>query len=197
MNVLSLLLFTETTNSCSVLLYQLKNKTKLKKQPQKQLSMFGYLLISFRFIFFPAFVVFFFSSSVTSKSLPLNGLQHARLPCPSLSPSLLKLMSIELVIPSNHLILCRPCFLLPSIFPNIRIFSNESALCLGWPKYWRFHFSISLSSEYWGLISFRIDWFDLAVQRTLKSLLQHHSSKASILWCSAFFYDPAFTSVHD
>ena len=101
--------------------------------------------------------------------------------------SLLKLMSIELVMPSNHLILCHPFLLLPSIFPSIRVFSNESALCIRWPKYWSFSFSISPSNEYWGLISFRIDWLDLpAVQGTLKSLLQHHSSKASTLWCSTF-----------
>ena len=99
-----------------------------------------------------------------------------------------KLLSIELVMPSNHLILCHPLLLLPSVFPSIRVFSNESVLCITWPKYWSFHFSISSSSEYSGLISFRIDWLDLlAVQGTLKSLLQHHSSKASILWCSAFF----------
>ena len=102
--------------------------------------------------------------------------------------SLLKLMSIELVMPSNHLILCHPLFLLPSIFPSIRVFSSESVLRIRWPKYWSFSFSISPCNEYSGLISFRIDWFDLlAVQGTLKSLLQHHSSKASILWCSAFF----------
>ena len=104
------------------------------------------------------------------------------------SRSLLKLLSIELVMPSNHLILCHPLLLLRSIFPNIRVFSNESALRVRWPKYWRFSFNISPSNEYPGLISFRIDWLDLlAVQGTLKSLLQHHSSKASILWCSAFF----------
>ena len=97
-------------------------------------------------------------------------------------------MSIESVMPSNHLILCRPLLLLPSIFPSIRVFSNESALRIRWPKYWSFRFSISPSNEYSGLISFRIDWLDLlAVQGTLKSLLQHHSSKASILWLSAFF----------
>ena len=104
------------------------------------------------------------------------------------SQSLLKLMSIELVMPSNHLILSRPLLLLPSIFPNIRVFSNESVLHMRWPKYWNFNFSISLSNECSGLISFRIDWFELlAAQRTLKSLLQHHSSNASILWCSASF----------
>ena len=107
----------------------------------------------------------------------------------TISQSLLKLMSIEsLVMPSNHLILCHPLLLLLAIFPSIRVFSNESALCIRWPKYWSFIFSISPSNKYSELISFRIDWFDLlAIQRTLKSLLQHHSSKASILQCSAFF----------
>ena len=97
-------------------------------------------------------------------------------------------MSIELVMPSNHLILCRPLLLLPSIFPIIRVFSNESALHIRWPKYWSFSFNISPSNEHPALISFRMDWLDLLiVQGTLKSLLQHHSSKASILRCSAFF----------
>ena len=104
------------------------------------------------------------------------------------SQSLAKLMSIESVMPSNHLILCRPLLLLLSIFPSIRVFSNESALCIRWPKYWSFSFSINPSNEHPGLISFRMDWMDLlAVQGTLKSLLQHHSSKASVLWCTAFF----------
>ena len=104
------------------------------------------------------------------------------------SQRLLKLMSIESVMPSNHLILYHPLLFLLSIFPSIRVFSNESVLCIRWPKYWSFSFSISPSSECSGLISFRIDWLDLlAVQGTLKSLLQHHSSKASILWYSAFF----------
>ena len=103
------------------------------------------------------------------------------------SQSLLKLTTLESVIPSNHLILCHPLLLLPSIFPNIRIFSNESVLCIRWPKYWSFSFSISPSNEYSGLISFTTDWIDLAVQETLESLLQHHSSKASILWHLAFF----------
>ena len=99
-----------------------------------------------------------------------------------------KPMSIELVMPSNHLILCHSLLLLPSIFPNIRVFSNESALRIRWPKDWSFSFNISPSNEHPGLISFRMDWLDLfAVQGTLKSLLQHHSSKASMLWCSAFF----------
>ena len=104
------------------------------------------------------------------------------------SQSSLKFMSIELVMPSHHLILCRPLLLLPSIFPSIRVFSNESVLCIRWPKCWSFSFSISPSNEYSGLISFRMDWLDLlAVQGTLKSLIQHRSSKASILWYSAFF----------
>ena len=113
------------------------------------------------------------------------------------SQSLLKLMSIKLVMPSSYLILCHPLFLLPSIFLNIRVFSNELVLDIRWPKYCNFGFSIGLSNEYSGLISFRMDWFDLlAVQGTLKSLLQHHSSKASILWHSAFF-SPTLTFTHD
>ena len=110
--------------------------------------------------------------------------------------TLLKFMSIESVMPSKHLILCHPLLLPLSILPSIRVFSNESALLIRWPKYWSF--SISPSNECSGLISFRIDWFDLfAVQGTLKSLLQLHSSKASILWCSSFLYSPTFTSIHD
>ena len=118
-----------------------------------------------------------------------HGLQHATLPSLSISNSwsLLKLVSIASVMPSNHLILCRP-LLPPSIFPSIWVFSSESVLCIRWPKYWSFSFSISPSNEYSGLISFRMDWLDLhAVQGTLKNLLQHHSSKASILQHSAFF----------
>ena len=107
------------------------------------------------------------------------------------SQSLLKLTSIELVMPSNHLILCHPFLLLPSIFPCIRVFSNESVLHIRWPKYWSFSFSMSTSNEYSGLISFRMDWLDLlTVQGTLKSLLQHHSSKASL-------YSSTLTSIHD
>ena len=99
-----------------------------------------------------------------------------------------KPMSIELVMPSNHLILCHPLLLLPSIFPSIRVFSNEFTIRIRWPNYWSFSFNISRSNEHPGLISFRMDWLDLlAVQGTLKSILQHHSSKASILWCSVFF----------
>src|SRR5574340_610399 len=105
-----------------------------------------------------------------------------------MSQSSLKLMSIESVMPSNHLILCLPLLLPPSIFASIRIFSSESVHCIGWPKYWSFSFSISPSNEYSGLIYFKIDWLDLpAVQGTLKSLLQHYSSEISILWHSAFF----------
>ena len=112
--------------------------------------------------------------------------------------SLLTLMSIESVMPSNHLILCHPLLLLPSISPSIRVFSNESALHIRWPKYWRFSFSIIPSKEHPGLNSFRMDWLDLlAVQGTLKSLLQHHSSKASTLQHSAFFTVPTLTSIHD
>ena len=104
------------------------------------------------------------------------------------SQSLLKLMCIESVMPFNHLVLCHPLLLLPSSFPSINVFSNDSILCIRWPKYWSFSFNISPSNEYSGLISFRMTWFDLlAVQGTLKSLLQHHSSKPSILWHSAFF----------
>ena len=111
--------------------------------------------------------------------------------------SLLKLMSIASVMPSNHLILCHLLLLPPSIFPSIRVFSNELILYIRWPKYWSFSFSIIPSKEHPGLISFRMDWLDfLAVQGTLKSLLQHHSSKASILWCLAFFTVP-LTSIHD
>ena len=128
-----------------------------------------------------------FSRSVVSDSLRPHEPQHARPPCPS-TARVYPNLSIESVIPSNHLILCHPLLLLPSIFPSIRVFSNESALRIRWPNYWSFSFSISPSNEHPRLISFRMDWLDLlAVQGTLKSLLQHHSSKALILWCSAFF----------
>ena len=129
-----------------------------------------------------------FSCSVVSDSLWPHEVQHTRPPCPSPTPGALKLMSIESMMPSNHLILCHPLLLLPSILPSIRVFSNESALCIRRPEYWSFSFSISPSNEYSGLIFFRIDWFDLlAAQGTLKSLFQHHSSKASVLQHSAFF----------
>ena len=130
-----------------------------------------------------------FSHSVVSNSLLPHGLHavHQASLCITNSQSLLKLMSIEWMMPTNHLILCHP-FLLPSIFPSIRVFFNELVLCIRWPKYWSFSFSISPSNEHSGLISFRMDWVDLlAVQGALKSLFQHHSSKASILWHSAFF----------
>ena len=130
-----------------------------------------------------------FHYSVMFDSLRVRGLQHTRLPCSSPSSwSLPKLMSIELVMPSNHLILCLP-LLLPSIFfPSIRVVSNDWALRIRWPRVWSFSFSISPSNEHPGLISFRMDWLDLlAVQGTLSSLLQHHSSKASVLQCSVFF----------
>ena len=128
-----------------------------------------------------------FSRSVVSDSAtPWTAACQDSLPITN-SQSLLKLMSIELVMPSNHLILCCPLLFPSSIFPSIRIVSNESVLCITWPKYWSFSFSISSSNEYSGLISFRMDWLDLlAVQGTLKSLLQHHSSKASIHRCSVF-----------
>ena len=121
-------------------------------------------------------------SSVSQSCLTLwhHALQHTRHPCPSPTPGVYP-NSCPSVMPSNYLILCCPLLLLPSIFPSIRVFPNEAVLCIRWPKYWSFTFSISLSSEYSGLISFRMDWLDLlAVQGTLKSLLQHHSSKASI-----------------
>ena len=136
-----------------------------------------------------------------SDFLQPHGLQHARLPCPLPTPNcLVQLMSIESVMPPNNLILCHPLFFLPSIFPSIRAFSNESALCIRWSRYWSFSFSPS--NEYSELISFKIDWFDhLAVQGILKSLLQHHSSKASIIWFSDFFIvqhsHPWFDSLYE
>ena len=144
------------------------------------LNSFQWLLHNYLFLLF--------SCSVVSNSLQPHGLQYVSVPCITNSRSLLKLMSIESVMPSNHLIFCHPLLFPPSIFPSIKVFSNESVLCIRWPKYWSFSFSISLSNEYSGLIFFRMDWLDLlAVQGTLKSLLQHHSSKASILQRSAFF----------
>ena len=130
-----------------------------------------------------------FSRSVVSDSLRPHELQHARPPCPSPFPRVhSKLMSIELVMPSSHLIFCRPLFLLPPIPPSIRVFSNASTLRMRWPKYWSFSFRIIPSKEYPGLISIRKDWLDpLAVQGNLKSLFQYHSSKASTVQHSAFF----------
>ena len=129
----------------------------------------------------------FSRSVVFNSATPWTAAHQASLSITT-SWSLPKLMSIESVMPPNHLILCHPLLLLPSIFPSIRVFSNEPVLCIRWPKYWSFSFSISPSNEHSGLISFRMDWLDLlAVQGTFKSLLQHHSSKASILRCLAFF----------
>ena len=130
-----------------------------------------------------------FSRSIMSNSLGPHGLHTACQASLSItnSWSLLKLMSIELVIPSNHIILCHPLLLLHSVFPSLGVFSNESVHHIKWPKYWSFSFSICPFNEHSGLVSFRIDWFNLAAQGTLKSLLQHHSSKASIFRCSAFF----------
>ena len=140
------------------------------------------------------------SHSVMSNSAsPWTAARQASLSF-TISQSLHKLMPIELMIPSNHLVLCCPLLLLPSVFPSIRVFSNESALCIRWPKYWKYwslSFRIHTSNKYSGLISFRNDWFDLlSVHRTLKILLQHHSSKASILQCSASSHPP-LTSIHD
>ena len=146
----------------------------------------------------PIFHSTFLVCIIWSKISSVHSLSHVQLlvtpwtPCDPLSItnswSLLKLMSIESVKPSKHLILCHPPLLLPSIFPSIRGFSSESLLCIRWPKHWSFSFSISPSSENSGLVSFRMDWLDLlALQGTLKSLLQYHSSKASYLWCSTFF----------
>ena len=130
-----------------------------------------------------------FSLSVMSDSLRPHGLQYSRLPCPSPTPRACpNSCPVESVMPSSHLILCHTLLLLPSIFPSIRVFSNKLALCIGWPKYWSFSFNIHPSNEYSELISFRIDWLDLlAVQGTLKILLQHHSSKPSILQDLALF----------
>ena len=128
---------------------------------------------------------------------PWTAARQASLPITN-SQSLLKLVSIESMMPPNHLILCPPLLLLPSIFYSIRVFSTESVLRIRWPKFWSFSFSICPSDEYSGLISLRMDsLYLLAVQGTLKNLLQHHSSKGSILQCSAFFYNPTLTSIHD
>ena len=136
----------------------------------------------------PALQVDSLPSEAPGKPNSARSSVQSRPPCPSTTPSILKLMSIESVMPSNHLILCHTLHLLYSIFPSIRVFSNESVLCIRWRKYWSFSFGISPSNECSGLISFRMDCFHLlAVQGTLKSLLQHHSSKASIICHSAFF----------
>ena len=146
-------------------------------------------LIFYHSSLFPLFSSVQFSPSVTSDSSRPHELQYVRPPCPSptarVHPNPCPLSS---VMPFNHLILCRPLLLLPSIFPSVRVFSNKSVLHIRWPEYWSFSFNISLSNEHPGLISFKMDWLDLlAVQGILKSLLQHHSSRASILLRSAFF----------
>ena len=134
-----------------------------------------------------------------SCSLWPHGLQHTRLLCPSfISLSSLKLIFIESVMPSNHLVLCCPLLFLPSIFPSIRVFSNESVLHIRWPKYWNFSFSICPSNESSGFIPFRIDWFDLlVVQGSLRSLLQHHNLEASNSLVLSHLYGPTITSIHD
>ena len=151
-------------------------------------SFMNYCSISEFFPYISFFSCVQFSSSVVSDfATPWTATCQASLSMTN-TWSLSKLMSTESVMLSNHLILCHPLLCLPSTFPNIRVFSNESALLIRWPKYWHFSFNISSSNEHSGLVSFRMDWLDLlAVQGTLKSLLQHHSSKASILQCSAFF----------
>ena len=131
-------------------------------------------------------LVQFICSVISDSAAPWTAAHQASLSITN-SQSLLKLMSIELVMPSNHLIRCCPLLLPPSIFPSIKVFSNESVLPIRWPKYWSFSFSISLSNEYSGLISFRMDWLDLLAVKRLKSLFQHHISKALILWRSVFF----------
>ena len=135
-----------------------------------------------------------FSRSVVSDSLRPHGLQRARPPCPSPAPSLLRLMSM----PSSHLILCRPLLLLPSVFPSIRVFSREAALPIRWPQHWSSGFSVSPSSDYSGLISFRMDWLDLlAVQGALKSLSPTPQFKSISSSALSFLYSPTLTSIHD
>ena len=144
-------------------------------------------MINVQILTLPLFSSIQLLSCVQLFVIPWTAAHQASLSITS-SQSLLKLMTIELLMPSNHFILCRPFLLPPSIFHSIRVFSSESVPCIRWPKYWSFSFNISLSNEHPGLISFRMDCLDfLEVQGTRKSLLQHHSSKASILWCSAFF----------
>ena len=156
------------------------------------LKLFGIWKLNLKIYWHPQRTIVYIDSVQSLSRVQLlwpHRLQHTRPPCPSPTPgNLLKPMSVESVMPSNHLIFCRPLLLLPSIFPSIRVFSNELVLHIRWPKYWSFSFSISPSNEHPGLISFRMDWLDLlAVQGTLKSLLQHHSSKASVFQHSAFF----------
>ena len=158
----------------------------------QETELFGVKTYNFITIYIKPIMVMHKSSSIQSLShvqlfvIPWIAACQASLSITN-SWSLLKLMSIESVTPSNHLILCRPLLLLPSIFPIIRVFSNESVLYIRWPKYWSFSFSISPSNEQSGLVSFRIDWFDLLAVKGLSRVLQYHSSKTSILWCSTFF----------
>ena len=148
-------------------------------------------------IFFPILFTVQLLSHVQLFATPWTAAHQASLSITN-SRRLPKLTSIELVMPSNHLILCSPLLLPPSIFSSIKVFSNDSVLCIRWPNNWNFSFSFSPSNEYSGLISFRMDWLELlAVQGTLKSLLQHHGLEASILQCSAFFIVPTLTSIHD
>ena len=174
--------------------FKKKSQIKLCEDGYKIKTYFIFLIYTFHFLIqfqckIGSLYLCFsqFSCLVVSYSLQPCGMQHARLPCPSPTPRAcssscpLSQHVHWMVIPSTHLILCCPLLLLPSIFPSIRVFSNESALCVRWPKYWSFSFNISPSNEYSELISFRMDWLDfLAVQGTLKNLLQHHSSKISI-----------------
>ena len=132
-----------------------------------------------------------------SHSLRPHGLPHVRLPCPSPTPEACSNMSLELVVPSNHLIFCRPLLLLPSIFPSIRVFSNESVLHIRWPKYWSFSFSLSASNEYSGLISFRMDWFDLLVVQDSQESSPTPQFKSITYSALSFLYSPTLTSIHD
>ena len=168
-----------------------------EQQPKTKHNVFrDYFTCYFSSMYMDNETTFQFSSVAHSCPTPWTVARQSSLSITN-SRSLLKLMSVELVMSPNRLILCHPLLLLPSLFPQIRVFSNESVLHIRWPKYWSFSFSISPSNEYLGLLSFRTDWFDLlVVQRTLKSLLQHHSSKTSILWHSDFFM-VQLTSIHD
>ena len=186
---------------CHFFLTSVTQQNRFESQPYSSYLFFAllYSILLYGYVSICLFPCFFlllnllrssvqFSRSVVSDSVsPWTTALQASLSITN-SRSLPKLMSIESVMPSNHLVLCRPLLFLPSIFPNIRVFSNESALHIRWPKYWSFSFNISPSHEHSGLMSLRMDWLDLlAVQGIVKSHLQHHSSKASILWLSAFF----------
>ena len=167
----------------------LKEKRKKERFVQKDFKKFQYICNCFPSV----------QSLIGVRLFATHGLQHTMASLSIIdSLNLLKLMTLDLVMPSNHLILCHPLLLLNSIFPSIRVFSNESVLHIRWPKYWIFSFNITPSNEHPGLISYRMDWLDLlAVQGTLKSLLQHHSSKTSILQLLSFLYSPTLISIHD